>query len=366
MAKAIPPAADLPLDRILIGDAVAEMQRLPAASVDLVFADPPYNLQLKGSLHRPDNSLVDAVDDAWDRFASFADYDAFTRAWAAEARRVLKPDGAIWVIGSYHNIFRVGAALQDLGFWILNDVVWRKANPMPNFRGKRLTNAHETLIWASRSEAARYTFHYEALKALNDGVQMRSDWVIPLCTGSERLKDEAGAKAHPTQKPEALLHRVLVATTSPGDVVLDPFFGTGTTGAVARALGRRFIGIEREEPYARLAQARIDRVRPYDGAALAVSGSRRAEPRVPFGQVVERGMLRPGEELVGQRQHVARVRADGTLASDGITGSIHQVGAHLEGAPSCNGWTYWHFRRDGHLIPIDVLRQQIRAELDPG
>ncbi|MCR9150922.1 MAG: DNA methyltransferase [Rhodobacteraceae bacterium] len=356
-------APALPLNTIIAGDCIAAMRALPEASIDLVFADPPYNLQLRGDLHRPDNSRVDAVDDAWDRFASFADYDGFTRAWLAEARRVLKPDGAIWVIGSYHNIFRVGAALQDHGFWILNDVVWRKSNPMPNFRGKRLTNAHETLIWASKSEGAKYTFNYEALKALNEGVQMRSDWVLPICTGHERLKDDAGDKAHPTQKPEALLHRVLLATTNPGDVVLDPFFGTGTTGAVAKMLGRDWIGIEREEAYRAVAQARLDRVRRFDRAALETTASRRAEPRVPFGQLVERGMLRPGEVLVSPRGVTAKVRADGTLIANEARGSIHQVGAHLEGAPSCNGWTYWHFMRDGRRVPIDLLRQQIRAEM---
>ncbi|MBC7137199.1 MAG: site-specific DNA-methyltransferase [Defluviimonas sp.] len=356
--------AALPLNRILAGDCIEVMRSLPEASLDLIFADPPYNLQLRGDLHRPDNSRVDAVDDAWDRFASFETYDRFTRDWLAAAQRLLKPNGAIWVIGSYHNIFRVGAAMQDAGFWILNDVVWRKSNPMPNFRGKRLTNAHETLIWASKSEAGKYTFNYEAMKALNEGVQMRSDWVIPLCTGHERLKDASGEKAHPTQKPEALLHRVLVATTNPGDVVLDPFFGTGTTGAVAKMLGRDFIGIEREESYRAVAQERIDRVRRFDRSALEITGSRRAEPRVPFGQLVERGMLRPGEELFSPRGGIARVRADGTLVGADVTGSIHQVGAHLEGAPSCNGWTYWHFRRGGKLIPIDLLRQQIRAEMD--
>ncbi|MDR5652377.1 site-specific DNA-methyltransferase [Ruixingdingia sedimenti] len=359
-----PEAVSLPLNEILAGDCIEVMRGLPAGSVDLIFADPPYNLQLRGELHRPDNSRVDAVDDHWDQFASFAAYDRFTRDWLAEAQRILKPNGAIWVIGSYHNIFRVGAALQDQGFWILNDVVWRKANPMPNFRGKRLTNAHETLIWASRSEGAKYTFNYEALKALNEGVQMRSDWVLPICTGSERLKDAAGDKAHPTQKPESLLHRVLVATTNPGDVVLDPFFGTGTTGAVARMLGRSFIGIEREEGYRRIAAERIARVRPYDRSALEITTSKRAEPRVPFGTLVERGMLRPGEVLVSPRGQTAKVRADGTLAADRMTGSIHQVGAHYEGAPSCNGWTYWHFKREGKMVPIDLLRQQIRAEMD--
>ncbi|MEL6204407.1 MAG: site-specific DNA-methyltransferase [Pseudomonadota bacterium] len=360
-------ARALSLNTILPGDCVEAMRGLPDASVDLVFADPPYNRQLKGSLHRPDNSMVDAVDDHWDAFSSFASYDAFTRDWLAEARRLLKPAGALWVIGSYHNIFRVGAAVQDAGFWILNDVVWRKTNPMPNFRGKRLTNAHETLIWASRSEGAKYTFNYDALKSLNEGVQMRSDWLLPICTGHERLKDAAGDKAHPTQKPESLLYRVLLGTTSPGDVVLDPFFGTGTTGAVAKALGRSWIGIEREASYREIAEQRIARVRPLDASAIATAPSKRAEPRVPFGQLVERGLLRPGETLTSPGgKRAARVRADGTLVADGARatqGSIHQVGAALEGAPSCNGWTYWHVKRDGKPVPIDVLRQQIRAEM---
>jgi modification methylase len=362
----VPEAPVLPLDQILGGDCIEVMNSLPAGSVDLIFADPPYNLQLKRELHRPDNSMVDAVNDHWDQFTSFATYDRFTRDWLAAARRLLKPNGALWVIGSYHNIFRVGTVLQDQGFWLLNDVVWRKSNPMPNFRGKRLTNAHETLIWASRDESSKYTFNYEALKELNDGVQMRSDWVIPLCTGGERLKDANGDKAHPTQKPEALLHRILVATTHPGDVVLDPFFGTGTTGAVARMLGRSFIGIEREEAYRSVAAERLARVRAFDGSALEITGSRRSEPRVPFGQVVERGMLRPGEVLTSPRGKTARVRADGTLVGPDMTGSIHQVGAAMEGAPSCNGWTYWHFRRDGQMVPIDILRQQIRAEMVDG
>ncbi len=358
-------AVSLPRNQILDGDCIERMNALPAGSIDLIFADPPYNLQLKGDLHRPDNSKVDAVDDHWDQFSSFAAYDKFTREWLAAAKRLLKPNGAIWVIGSYHNIFRVGAVLQDQGYWMLNDVVWRKSNPMPNFRGKRLTNAHETLIWASRDESSKYTFNYEALKEMNDGVQMRSDWVLPICTGHERLKDEHGDKAHPTQKPESLLHRVLLATTNPGDVVLDPFFGTGTTGAVAKMLGRDFIGIEREEAYRKVAQERLNRVRRFDASALEVTGSKRAEPRVPFGQVVERGMLRPGEELysIGNR-HSAKVRADGTLVGMDVKGSIHQVGAKMEGAPSCNGWTYWHYKRDGKMIPIDILRQQIRAEME--
>jgi len=357
-------APALPLNSILEGDCIEVMNGLPEGSVDLIFADPPYNLQLKGDLHRPDNSQVDAVDDAWDQFASFAAYDKFTKAWLKAARRLLKPNGAIWVIGSYHNIFRVGAALQDQGYWILNDVIWRKSNPMPNFRGKRFTNAHETMIWASKQEGGKYTFNYEALKALNEGIQMRSDWVLPLCTGHERIKNESGDKAHPTQKPQSLLHRVLVGSTNPGDVVLDPFFGTGTTGAVAKMLGRDFIGIEREAAYRKVAAKRIANTRRLDREALQVSTSKRAEPRVPFGQLVERGMLRPGEELYSlNKRHKAKVRADGTLIGDDIKGSIHQVGAYLEGAPSCNGWTYWGYKRDGKTVPIDLLRQQIRAEM---
>ncbi|PRY20652.1 modification methylase [Aliiruegeria haliotis] len=354
----------LPLNTILAGDCIEEMRKLPEASIDLIFADPPYNLQLKGTLHRPDNSLVDAVDDEWDSFSSFGAYDLFTELWLKEARRLLKPNGAIWVIGSYHNIFRVGAKLQDAGFWILNDVVWRKSNPMPNFRGMRLTNAHETMIWAGKSEESKYTFNYEALKALNEGVQMRSDWVLPICNGNERLKDAKGDKAHPTQKPESLLHRVLIGSTNPGDVVLDPFFGTGTTGAVAKMLGRDFIGIEREKDYRTVAEARIANIRRLDSDALKVTTSKRAEPRVPFGQLVERGMLRPGEPLFSMNgRHKAKVRADGTLIANDTKGSIHQVGAALEGAPSCNGWTYWCFKQDGKPVPIDILRQQIRAEM---
>jgi len=362
-AKDSAAAQDLPLNTIIAEDCITAMRALPEASVDLIFADPPYNLQLKADLHRPDNSKVDAVDDHWDQFSSFAAYDKFTRDWLSAAQRLLKPDGAIWVIGSYHNVFRMGAELQNQGFWILNDVVWRKSNPMPNFRGKRLTNAHETLIWASKSEGSKYTFNYEALKALNEGIQMRSDWVLPICTGHERLKNADGDKAHPTQKPESLLHRVLLGTTNPGDVVLDPFFGTGTTGAVAKMLGRNFIGIEREAAYREVAERRLSRVRKFDKSALEVSTSKRAEPRVPFGQLVERGMLRPGEVLTSPRGKTAKVRADGTLLASDHKGSIHQVGAALEGAPSCNGWTYWSFKREGKTVPIDVLRQQIRAEM---
>ncbi|MDE2791505.1 MAG: site-specific DNA-methyltransferase [Paracoccaceae bacterium] len=356
--------AGLPLDRILSGDCAEAMNSLPADSVDLVFADPPYNLQLQNELHRPNHSRVDGVDNDWDRFSSFAAYDRFSRDWLREARRILKPDGAIWVIGSYHNIFRLGATIQDLDFWILNDVIWRKANPMPNFRGRRLTNAHETLIWAARSRTSRYTFNYAALKALNDDLQMRSDWHLPLCSGGERLRGDDGKKAHPTQKPEALLHRVIVGTTRPGEVVLDPFFGTGTTGAMAKRLGRHFIGIERDETYRRIARTRIDAIRRVDGRSLTVSPDGRAAPRVPFGHIVERGLLEPGSRLQSiNGRHTAIVCADGSLLANDQRGSIHKVGAALEGTPSCNGWTYWCFRKRGKPFPIDTLRKQVRAEM---
>ncbi|HJW79928.1 MAG TPA: site-specific DNA-methyltransferase [Beijerinckiaceae bacterium] len=358
-------AAPLPLDEVLIGDCIAALERLPPDSVDLVFADPPYNLQLEQALLRPDHSLVDAVDDAWDKFASFAHYDDFTRAWLLACRRVMKKNATLWVIGSYHNIFRVGATLQDLGFWILNDIVWRKANPMPNFRGKRFTNAHETLIWAAKgADAKGYTFHYEALKAGNDDVQMRSDWFFPLCTGEERLKDAAGRKVHPTQKPEALLARVLLAASRPGDVVLDPFFGSGTTGAVAKRLGRSFIGVERDRTYAAAALRRIAAVEPLGPEAIAPAPARRAEPRVPFLSVVEGGLVSPGEALVDERRrHKALVRPDGTLALGPATGSIHKIGALAQGLPACNGWTFWHAERSGALVAIDAFRATVRAAM---
>ena len=352
------------IDKIHVGDCVAEMAKLPEKSVDLVFADPPYYLQLDGALHRPDNSRVDAVDDDWDKFSSFEHYDAFTRAWLLACRRVLKPNGTLWVIGSYHNIFRVGATLQDLGFWMLNDIIWRKSNPMPNFRGKRFTNAHETLIWASRdADAKGYTFNYEAMKELNDGVQMRSDWLFPLCTGGERLKDEAGDKVHPTQKPESLLARVLLASSRPGDVVLDPFFGTGTTGAVAKKLGRHFIGLEREHAYADAANARIAAIEPVPEAALEMATSKRAEPRVAFGALIENGLVTPGMTLSDAKgRHKATVRVDGTLDTGGFSGSIHKTGAHVQGLEACNGWTFWHYEQAGKKLPIDELRATFRAQ----
>jgi modification methylase len=350
--------------RILVGDCVAAMAALPAASVDLVFADPPYNLQLKGDLKRPDDSRVEAVDDDWDKFASFADYDAFTRAWLSACRRVLKPAATLWVIGSYHNIFRVGAILQDLGFWILNDVVWRKSNPMPNFRGRRFTNAHETLIWAAREQTSRYTFNYEALKAGNEDLQVRSDWTIPLCTGEERLKQADGSKLHPTQKPEALLARAILAASRPGDVVLDPFLGSGTTGAVAKRLGRSFIGIERDQAYARAAEARIAAVEPLPQATLAPFQTAREAPRVPFAALVERGLVTAGQRLVdARRRHIALVRPDGALALGDVVGSIHRVGAAAQGLEACNGWTFWHVETRRGLTSIDALRAEFRSQM---
>lgn len=364
-------AETLTSDRILVGDCVDVMNSLPEGSVDMIFADPPYNLQLNGELHRPNNSRVDGVEDDWDKIGGFADYDRMSREWLTAARRVLKDDGSIWVIGSYHNIFRVGAALQDLGFWTLNDIIWRKSNPMPNFRGKRFTNAHETLIWSAKSQdQKRYTFNYDAMKALNEDLQMRSDWVLPICSGGERLKDGDGNKAHPTQKPEALLHRVILASTNIGDVVLDPFFGTGTTGAVAKKLCRHWIGIEQDAAYARIADERIRAIPAPTEPQLYETPSKRQAPRVPFGWVVERGLLDPGQVLFDRgKRWRARVKADGTLVGldrrgEGLRGSIHKVGAEVQGAPSCNGWTFWHFEHKGKPVPIDVLREKIRAELN--
>ncbi|MBT3237867.1 MAG: site-specific DNA-methyltransferase [Rhodospirillaceae bacterium] len=351
--------------KILQGNCVELMNGLPEASVDLVFADPPYNLQLEGDLTRPNNSKVDAVDDHWDQFASFQAYDEYTREWLTAARRVLKPNGALWVIGSYHNIYRVGAILQDLGYWMLNDVVWRKTNPMPNFRGRRFTNAHETLIWCARDKDSKYLFNYQAMKSLNDDLQMRSDWELPICTGRERLKQN-GQKAHPTQKPESLLYRVILSSTEVGDVILDPFFGTGTTGAVAKKLGRQFIGLEREKEYVKLARERLKKVReiPDEEKKLYSTPPKRNLPRIPFGRLLERGMLKTGTVLTdSRRRHKARVRADGTLACSDFNGSIHQVGAHVQKAPACNGWQFWNVENKGELVSIDVFRQQLRAEL---
>src|SRR4051794_497087 len=349
--------------RVVVGDCVAEMAKLPAGSVDLVFADPPYNLQLQGDLKRPDDSRVDAVDDHWDKFSSFAVYDDFTRAWLLACRRVLKPAGTLWVIGSYHNIFRVGAMLQDLGFWILNDIVWRKTNPMPNFRGRRFTNAHETMIWAARESGAKsYTFNYEALKAGNEDIQVRSDWTLPLYTGEERLKGVDGKKLHPTQKPESLLARVILSSSRPDDLLLDPFSGTGTTGAVAKLLRRRFIGFERDAGYAAAARQRIAAVEPLPTESLAPFMTARDAPRVPFSALIERGLVSAGARLVdAKRRHAALVRADGAVTLGNTVGSIHRIGALAQGLEACNVWTFWHVETAKGLISIDALRAEVRA-----
>jgi len=354
-----------PSTHVLLGDCAEQMSQLPAASVDLVFADPPYNLQLNSDLKRPDDSHVDAVDDDWDKFASFAVYDDFTKRWLIACRRVMKPSATIWVIGSYHNIFRVGALMQDLGFWILNDVIWRKSNPMPNFRGRRFTNAHETMIWAAREPNAKgYTFNYEALKAGNEDIQVRSDWMLPLCTGEERLKGRDGKKLHPTQKPEALLARVILSSSRVDDLVLDPFCGTGTTGAMAKRLGRRFVGCERDATYAKAAEKRIAATKPLEAPTLAPFMTAREAPRVPFAALIERGLVTPGARLTdAKRRHKALVRADGAVALGDRVGSIHRIGALAQGLEACNGWTFWHVETPRGLTLIDELRAVVRAEM---
>ena len=352
------------INTIINDDSIKIMNAMEENSVDLIFADPPYNLQLGENLTRPDNTTVAGVYEEWDSFESMAAYDDYTRRWLSAAKRVLKDNGSIWVIGSYHNIFRVGYILQDLGFWILNDIIWNKVNPMPNFKGTRFTNAHETLIWAVKNPKAKYTFNYEAMKALNEDTQMRSTWELPLCTGKERLKGDDGNKLHPTQKPESLLYRVIMASSNVGDVVLDPFFGTGTTGAVAKKLGRNFIGIEKDATYIKGAQKRIDEISQVTDCALEFS-CKRKQPRIPFGAVVERGLLEPGTVLFDAgRKHSAVIRSDGTIKSDLAEGSIHQVGAAAQNAAACNGWVYWYYEdKNKNLICIDDLRQQVRTEV---
>ena len=354
------------VDQILKGDCLEVLSQLSENSVDLVFADPPYNLQLSQTLYRPNRSKVDGVDDGWDKFTDFEEYDRFTEAWLMGCRRVIKDTGAIWVIGTYHNIYRVGAIMQDLGFWILNDVIFIKTNPMPNFHGVRFTNAHETLLWAQKKKGAKYTFNYQAMKSLNDGLQMRSDWELPICTGKERIKAN-GVKVHPTQKPEALLYRVLLSTTNPGDVVLDPFFGTGTTGAVAKKTGRHFIGIERDEDYIKIAQSRIDSVDPIHPISVNLPNRRRL-PRIPFGTLLEVGLLQPGQELHFFRNEItAFILADGQLQSGDLIGSIHGVAKAVSNGTPTNGWECWLFEdTTGSWTPIDTLRQQIRIQIDKG
>lgn len=349
----------LPLNQILSGNCTEILASLPADSVDLVFADPPYNLQLQNDLFRPNRSKVDAVNNNWDKFSSFKEYDTFTANWLRAVRRVLKETGTIWVIGSYHNIYRVGAIMQDLGFWILNDVIWLKTNPMPNFRGVRFTNAHETMIWAQKKQGGKYTFNHKAMKALNDDLQMRSDWTIPLATGKQRIKSN-GAKAHPTQKPEALLYRVLLSSTNVGDVVLDPFFGSGTTGAVAKMLGRNFIGIERDKKYIKVAEKRIAAIERADEESLRVHPAR--PKRVPFGNLVESGLLKVGQSLYFEKGKTsAKILANGHLKCGDVTGSIHAVAKSLTSGAPVNGWDVWYYKNEsGMLTSINDLREKLR------
>ncbi len=354
---------NLPLNKIIKGDCIKSMRSLPDNSIDVIFADPPYNLQLKNDLSRPDSSKVNGVTEGWDRFKSFEEYDKFTKDWISEAQRILKPEGTIWVIGSYHNIFRVGNAMQNLGFWILNDIIWYKSNPMPNFKGTRFTNAHETIIWASKNHNSKYNFNYHAMKSLNEGIQMRSDWYIPICSGGERIKDSNGNKIHSTQKPEALLYRVLLSSSKKDDIILDPFFGTGTTGAVAKKLGRNFIGLEREDIYINAAKKRIKEIDSPDEQFLSTTVSKKTQKRVPFGSLVENGLIKPGAVLRGpkslkSKKFMATVRADGSLSMNGESGSIHQMSAKVQGKETSNGWTFWYLEKEGKLELIDDLRTE--------
>ena len=346
-------------NKIINGDSLEELKKIPRETFDLIFADPPYNLQLKGELTRPDRSKVSAVNDKWDQFENFKKYDEFTYEWLNECKRILKKDGAIWVIGSYHNIFRVGTAIQNLGFWILNDVIWNKNNPMPNFRGTRFTNAHETLIWASKSEKSKYTFNYQSLKCLNDDLQMRSNWNLPICTGSERLKKN-GKKIHSTQKPESLLHRILLATSNKNDLILDPFLGSGTSAAVAKKLGRNYFGIEKDKNYFKAAEERLKATKPIEDDLLDTLKNNRSKPRIPFGSLVELGIIKPGTNIFDNKKKItARIMADGSIKHNKAEGSIHKVAATILGAESCNGWTFWHCDINGQTYPIDYLRQRL-------
>ena len=346
-------------NKIINGDSLEELKKIPRETFDLIFADPPYNLQLKSELTRPDRSKVSAVNDKWDQFENFKKYDEFTYEWLNECKRILKKDGAIWVIGSYHNIFRVGTAIQNLGYWILNDVIWNKNNPMPNFRGTRFTNAHETLIWASKSEKSKYTFNYQSLKCLNDDLQMRSNWNLPICSGSERLKKN-GKKIHSTQKPESLLHRILLATSNKNDLILDPFLGSGTSAAVAKKLGRNYFGIEKEKNYFKAAEQRVNATKPIEDDLLDTLKNNRSKPRIPFGSLVELGIIKPGTNIFDNKKKItARIMADGSIKHNQAEGSIHKVAATILGAESCNGWTFWHCDINGRTYPIDYLRQRL-------
>ncbi len=350
-------------NKLINGDSLQELKKIPDETFDFIFADPPYNLQLRGELTRPDRSKVSAVNDKWDQFENFKKYDDFTYSWLSECKRILKKDGAIWVIGSYHNIFRVGTAIQNLGFWILNDVIWNKKNPMPNFRGTRFTNAHETLIWASKSEKSKYTFNYQSLKCLNDDLQMRSNWELPICNGSERLKKN-GKKVHSTQKPEALLHRILLASTNKNDLVLDPFLGSGTTATVAKKLGRNYYGIEKEKIYFKAAEQRLKKAKPIEDDYLDTLQNGRSKPRIPFGSLVELGIIKPGTTIFDNKKKInAKIMADGSIKHAQTEGSIHKVAATILGTESCNGWTYWHYNLNGNAVPIDHLRQRLISNL---
>ncbi len=347
-------------NKIICGECVEELKKIPSESFDLIFADPPYNLQLKNELTRPDRSKVNAVNDKWDKFKNFKSYDEFTLTWLKECKRVLKKNGSIWVIGSYHNIFRVGSIIQDLGFWILNDVIWDKNNPMPNFRGTRFTNAHETLIWASKSEKSKYTFNYQSLKCLNDDLQMRSTWKLPICSGNERLKQK-GKKVHSTQKPEALLHRILLASSNKNDFILDPFSGSGTTAVVAKKLGRIFLGIEKDKNYFEASIRRVKNTKPIEENYLDTLKNNRSKPRVPFGSLVEMGVIRPGTEIYDKKKKInAKIMVDGSIKYQETEGSIHKIAAKILGAESCNGWTYWYYKSGNSLKSIDELRQRLR------
>ena len=346
-------------NNIINGNSLEELKKIPDKSFDLIFADPPYNMQIGEKLKRPDDSKVNGVNDKWDQFASFKDYDDFSKAWLSECKRVLKDNGSIWVIGSYHNIFRLGYHLQNLDYWILNDIVWRKNNPMPNFKGTRFTNAHETLIWASKSKKSKYTFNYQSLKCFNDDLQMRSDWLLPICNGKERLKKN-GHKVHSTQKPEALLYRIILATTKNGDCVFDPFLGTGTTAAVAKKLGRKYYGIEKDKKYYSAAKKRIEETKPFKDEYLDTIQNNKSRPRIPFGSLIEMGILEPGMTIFDpKKKYNARIMADGSIKCKENEGSIHKVAAKILGAESCNGWTYWHYNLEGSMRPIDELRQKL-------
>ncbi len=348
---------------IIQGDSLKLLKKVPSKSIDLVFADPPYNLQLRETLYRPDQTTVEAVTNDWDKFDTYADYDKFCLNWLSECKRVLKDDGALWVIGSYHNILRLGTCIQNLGFWILNDIIWHKTNPMPNFRGTRFTNAHETLLWCTTSQKAKYTFNYQNLKELNEGKQMRSDWYIPICSGKERLRENNKQRSHPTQKPEALLYRILLSSSNKGDTILDPFLGSGTTAVMAKKLQRNFIGLEQDKEYIKLAKKRLKVTKKFDDDIIKIAKSRKDLPKIPFGELVEQGIIPPGAVLTDKKErYKATVSIDGTLKINNLSGSIHQLGAKVQGLPSCNGWDFWHIKDKSKFILLDNVRDKYRTK----